>query len=126
MSILGQLDAKRGADLGDGAAEHYAVPRRAGLDHAEPARARKGFDAGHVGGIGPMTLGVRLARQVFARLWRSSCQSIELSRELLLGATPHTQRHFEALVRMCVANLLGTCDRLLVAAREWDAVFLGH
>src|SRR5438105_3764538 len=68
MSILGQLDAKRGADLGDGAAEHYAVPRRAGLDHAEPARARKGFDAGHVGGIGPMTLGVRLARQVFARL----------------------------------------------------------
>ena len=127
MAILGQLDAERSAHRGHSAAQDHAVPSGADFDQAEAVRPGERFNFGDIGGIGAVTLGVRLAGEMVARFGRSARQQAELRGQVLVRAPAHTYGDFEALVGMYLTDLLGTRDRLLFATGEWYTILLlGH
>jgi hypothetical protein len=73
-----------------------------------------------------MTLGIRLAGEMLARLRWGGGQERELRGEGLVRAPAQTYGYFEALVWMCLTDLLRARDGLFVAAGQRNTILLGH
>ena len=123
MLVMFQLDAERGLELRDRAAQQHLARRRIFPHHRQAVCGGKGFDLGDVVRRGAVIFGKRLARQRFdARVARFDLAHQRV--ELRLPLTAQYHENFDPFCRIALPN---DCRTLFCRSlASWQRLSVDH